>query len=985
MMNLKKKQTLRGQRGKAFWAFLLLIFLSIPLMIEARIIRRKMHMVCLESQYAFYNVDLGRGECCNSEPRQDEYGNYYCPDVECSKNEDCPDNSICVLPMRQCLTCIDGYTAYCAQIGEVTIGDASWKGCIEAACMAGSCEQVWYEHDLTRGYCCADGAAAYCIDVGQEENCERFGCCDGEAFKSFDRMKVNSCCSASKVVKDTGVGKACCAEEETAYCLSMRDGICSSMSCCNGTPYANAYASGVYNCCPNPNNVYCHTYNIDGSCKMEVCCTGTLYQRTPTKSDCCGSFQNVINDVIGAEGSGLQACCSAGQVGYCQEYDDDGSCLRTGCCSGTPYNLNNPDISPLCCASSQQVLDEVVGAPDGLQACCNSNETAYYHPSYQEAACCAGTPYKRSPTTYACCSSPRIVSDYFDEVQGCCQSGYTPYCSKYEDEKCVEVSCEGGECVPFRLNKKQGKCCDTSKYDLRSVGEYFVCQDSSEITCPEGEVSYLPSYSISGYSCCDIEGDYTLYSLTDDISACCPDGYKGYCSVFDGNGVCRMSACHSDDCVIYQRTLYDAGCCSSNVVGNFDGLSACCSDGYKGYCRRYDKNGKCVETSCCYHRQEQPYCAGYNENGTCSYADCCSGTVYRAKEDVSIQYCCAGTNVVSKSFDGLKICCPANQPAYCYSYDTSGHCTNVRCCNGTVWTTPEGRDSCCTGSLEEFEGMSVCCSSGQKTYCAGYNEDGTCFLARCYDDTCSPYRDSLTNGACCPSSKVVLNGPDGLSACCTAGQKVYCSNFDETGRCTKVYCCSGNPYMSGISKESCCSSNNIVSDFFDDVQGCCNPGDTPFCSSYDTNGKCISVSCCNAYLYQRKKGVQGCCQFEPQPVGDGIEVCTSSSRIPYCYKYDNNGICLEGTTCPSNQSPYRSSQTSATCCSDTMTESFDGIQACVKPGYTRAYCSNYVNGKCNKVSVSYISGGCIPYRISATKGGCCSGTVVKNGDYEACV
>ena len=1127
MIDLKNKQTLGGGGGKALLAFFLLIFIFIPFIIEARTVHRKMYMVCRESQKAFWNADLGRGECCDADPEQDEHGNYFCPDYECSKNEDCPENSICVLPMRQCLSCVEGYTAYCAKIGKVTIDDATWTGCTEAACMAGTCEQVWYEQDPTMGYCCTGDAAAYCSVETETGECSRLACCEGSSYRSSNSL-YRYCCASDKSVTPLDNVQACCADNQMPYCYSYdADGHCTSASCCSassgslediqigyyeydengmgkrgfccaGTIYRSSYSSlgesccaspkvasepfegGMQACCSADQTAYCSGYNENGVCTGVGCCSGTPYCYSSDADGECEGYRCCSGevDIFGGEGY----CCSTGTP-YCGWYDDEWKkCTDKTCCNGTVYQHSSREYyfqqhgdayNASCCSSSDVLSQEF----DGLHACCSSGLVGYCNLNDENGKClrtncCSGTPYRYSPTEQRCCTSG-VVSGDFDGIQGCCGKGAysTPYCKNYDENgKCIRVDCGPTMCTAYQKTATEWDCCSPSK-NLIPWGDYFICTEISESSCSSEQTPYQETPSTQ--SCCsnddiltekfdglqeccgrygyDGSATFGYCSRKDDtgtcldvfccqgqvyqtgennwsccppsqqvsgnfdgLQGCCPSGQTPYCSERSSAGKCENVWCcdgnvyHNSDysgdhCCptkysVYQSSPTSQSCCMYSVMGNFDGIQACCEEDRTAYCSSYDENGKCQSTSCCYNGDV--YCQYRYSDGSCKQGNCCAGgTLYQSV--TGYQECCAGTqsgsNHVLDIEDGLQICCSSAYSGYCSRRDENGKCIASACCSGTVYQAAPNVERCCAYVVSgDFDGLQGCCSSGQTPYCSQKDSSGKC-----------------TAVSCCRSSYTVSEDFDGLQACCSSGYTAYCSSYDENGVCQSVYCCSGErycsaydtfgrcksvgccssgqtPYRDTQTSMRCCSSSYQVSGDFDGLQACHPPGYTPYCRTYDADGKCTSTSACRSgYVPYRSSstGTASCCRSTlVRDVGDGIGVCLSSdSYVPFCSSYDSNGTCLSGSYCSSGQMPYRSSQTNASCCSNSLTESIGGIQACVQPGYTRAYCSGYLNGRCDKVSVSYIAGGCIPYRISATKGGCCTGTVVKNGDYETCI
>lgn len=1094
----------------------------------AKLVRRYPHMVCKEYQYAYYNVEKKHGVCCDEKPIQLEDGTYTCPselpEGECWENSDCGENSVCVYPARQCVTCVDGYTTYCARLGEVFIDEKKYTGCTEAACMAGSCEQVWYKQNPSMGYCCTGDAAAYCSV--ETEECSQLACCDGNGYRNFITSS-RFCCTSDKTVTSFGKVQACCTENQKPFCSEYdADGDCIRASCCSETTTSFGYS-----------------YYEDGSVSGGFCCSGAVYRsslgKDVSRESCCASPKIVSDPFKG----GIQACCSADQVSYCRNYDENGDCTETGCCSGTLYcaslNADGNCIQYACCSGEVgtwgnethccstgtpyclRVLPDgtcadsigcCAGKPyetergyfaccssgslfskeefDGL-TCCDSDDgycSSYKNGVCQTIGCCSpgAVSICSKEDSCGCCSSPSVISDDFDGLKACCASDRVPYCELYDENgKCLSVVCGAAGCTPYQKSEDRWECCP-SHYTLFPWGNYFICsyEEPSEVSCPDGLTVYQATPLKEG--CCEVDEHRTLTREFDGLQACCYypsdvgfcgktdlgdkclsvgccetqsqvyksqphewrccyssyvvsgnfDGLQGccdstetpYCYETDSRGKCTSVSCCRGDVYrvgntsqetccyegshIYQATPTSRQCCPNSIMGNFDGVQACCSEGGTAYCSEYDEEGHCKKADCCYGGSTA-YCSAYGENGHCQKAGCCSGNNYCSSwnwdgsckgESCCVNgtvyqhvsghpSCCSNYNnhVLNIDDDGIQVCCDsAYEGAYCSERDANGQCTSASCCNGTVYQSAPNVEKCCTQVVSgNFDGLQGCCSSSQTPYCSAKDDFGKCKSVGCCSGTF--YQSTQGVEGCCSSSSIISGDFDGLQGCCPSGWEPYCYFYDE-GICQSVSCCSSGqtPYRDTQTSMRCCSSSYQVSGDFDGLQACHSEGTVPYCRSYDADGKCTSTSACRSgYVPYRSSstGSVSCCKSAlVRDVGDGIGVCLSSdSYVPYCSSYDSNGTCLRGSYCSSGQIPYRYSQTSASCCSNIITESFEGLQACVQPGYTRAYCSAYVNGRCNKVSVSYIAGGCIPYRISATKGGCCTGTVVKNGDYELCL
>lgn len=1051
--------------------FVLFIFLSIPMVLEARTTHRKVYRVCLANQKAFYNADLDRTECCDSEPQKDKNGNYYCLDDKCFSDEDCPENSICVLPMQQCVSCVEGATTYCSLRGDVLIRGEQYSGCLEAGCSFSNCQQVWYSEDTTRGYCCSENSNLYCSVENEQGECTKFGCCVGEAYHNSSNPLQQLCCQYN--VSSFDEVAVCCNSTQKAYCSSYdENGKCVAAGCCSlGTATMDEMST------------VCSKYNENGLCVSQSCCAGSPYHASSNSlNETCCAFPKVVSEPF--EG-GIQACCAADQTPYCRSYDENGICTAVACCNdggqprcskwsngvcltytccsagGVPYCDDLTDgvcTSSNCCygtvyetvsghsacCQSDWVLSEI----EGSSVCCRVGETPYK--IEDRAGCCVGTPYlqEKSPTNIACCPADQLLAT-FDDVQVCYPEGATPFCYKYENDKCIRGLYRSNTiCTPYRISATEGGCCETSS-EIIPNGAYFMCTETSTSNCEEGEIPYQSSSYRQ--SCCPTKNGWSVTDSFDGIQECCAPDTFAICSVKDDAGMCLDVGCCESDAEVYQKDQNGSiGCCYGVVSGNFDGLQGCCSVGQTPYCSSYDKKGKCSYVACCdgtifrnsqggesccrgvvsgnfngvqgccSSPDQQTFCSLYDENGVCQSVgccaigyqrycrqyysdgkcyteDCCSGEIYTNL--LGHQACCSSSNIVSNvaGVDGVLGCCPSGQEPYCYM--SEGKCSSVSCCNGALYKkSVSSSTQCCPYSSvvsEDFDGLQGCCSAGQTAYCSSTDENGVCQTVSCCSSVVSekfdglqgcfskgliPYCSSKKNGIC-----------RSVSAC---SFELVCNQYDNQGNCVNETCCNGTLYKATQTAlgKACCPPSQVVSGNFDGLEVCHSPGYTPYCRTYDENNQCIQTGSCQpGYAGYRQGEAYGgrCCNASRiRDVGNGYQVCLPSDQyIAYCQQYNAQGECILGSYCSASLQPYRVSQTTGSCCDrSSLTESFDGIQGCNTSGKKyRAYCSEYVNGRCNKIAYSYIAGGCIPYRISATKGGCCVGTVVKNGDYEMCI
>ena len=1056
--------------------FVLFIFLSIPMVLEARTTHRKVYRVCLANQKAFYNADLDRTECCDSEPQKDKNGNYYCLDDKCFSDEDCPENSICVLPMQQCVSCVEGATTYCSLRGDVLIRGEQYSGCLEAGCSFSNCQQVWYSEDTTRGYCCSENSYPYCHYEDEQGECTGFSCCSNEGGVYFygpeNGKKRYECCSQENLASFDEAA-VCCNSTQKAYCSSYdENGKCVAAGCCSlGTATMDEMST------------VCSKYNENGLCVSQSCCAGAPYHASSNSlNETCCAFPKVVSEPF--EG-GMQACCAADQTPYCRSYDENGICTAVACCNdgaqprcskwsngvcltytccsagGVPYCDDLTDgvcTSSNCCygtvyetvsghsacCQSDWVLSEI----EGSSVCCRVGETPYK--IEDRAGCCVGTPYlqEKSPTNIACCPADQLLAT-FDDVQVCYPEGATPFCYKYENDKCIRGLYRSNTiCTPYRISATEGGCCETSS-EIIPNGAYFMCTETSTSNCEEGEIPYQSSSYRQ--SCCPTKNGWSVTDSFDGIQECCAPDTFAICSVKDDAGMCLDVGCCESDAEVYQKDQNGSiGCCYGVVSGNFDGLQGCCSVGQTPYCSSYDKKGKCSYVACCdgtifrnsqggesccrgvvsgnfngvqgccSSPDQQTFCSSYDENGVCQsvgccaigyqrycsqyysagkcYAEnCCSGEIYTNL--LGHQACCSSSNIVSNvaGVDGVLGCCPSGQEPYCYM--SEGKCSSVSCCNGALYKkSVSSSTQCCPYSSvvsEDFDGLQGCCSAGQTAYCSSTDENGVCQTVSCCSSVVSekfdglqgcfskgliPYCSSKKNGIC-----------RSVSAC---SFELVCNQYDNQGNCVNETCCNGTLYKATQTAlgKACCPPSQVVSGNFDGLEVCHSPGYTPYCRTYDENNQCIQTGSCQpGYAGYRQGEAYGgrCCNASRiRDVGNGYQVCLPSDQyIAYCQQYNAQGECILGSYCSASLQPYRVSQTTGSCCDrSSLTERFDGIQGCNTSGKKyRAYCSEYVNGRCNKIAYSYIAGGCIPYRISATKGGCCVGTVVKNGDYEMCI
>lgn len=892
-----------GGRFKSFLASILFIFFLIPHILDARTVHRRAYMVCPGGE-AYWDANRQQSVCCLGRVKQKIDGSYIC---NCSSNSDCPENHICMKD-GTCRGCVEGYTTYCS----VFEGEA----CIEAGCS--TVEDCVQKRLGDLGQCCAESAEVY--------------------YSSYD---------------------------------ANGNGI--TLSCCTGTSEIKTLEDGFQTCCNSAYiTPYCLSYSANGKCISATCSSSNCipYRKSAREGGCCNlsiSWYS-LQDIPDSE---YQMCCmssSGTTTAYCKQYNTDGSCATGACMASncTPYRKSETEGD--CCSKSSQVMT-VEGYP--YELCCTSGRKAYCSAWLGDVCISA-----------QCCDSNGAGNEI------CCTGNHT----------CFGMDENG--------NVNSCRCCTNDQKPYA-----YATKESSSVNTVGDDYATL---------CCS----QIVKSVGDGLSACCAEKRDAYCSEYNDNYQCiNTSCCWGDNEQRYRKNYSTDACCLSSyyVIDYKDGLQGCCSDPKaKPYCVEVDSHGRCMETKCCLGTVEA--LSGGLE--TCIISGQCGTgyTYYHSTPDH--EGCCLTSSDVSLGFgetikylsaaeNGLQACCSAEETGYCSERDRNGSCLNMSCCSNSnalsirlgrccsVGETPycssnyEGTNICeytgCCSSDKKIwtiDNVSACCNEGEIGYCSSYL-NGQCVSMSCSSD-CTPYRLTETSGGCCRGETMAL--ANGTEHCCSAGQQIYCTAYDDNDRCTAASCSSSacTPYRNKTNSGACCSSSYKLFNGDNELKACCSSSAIlSYCSSYNADGSCAQLSCssnsCTPYRYSDANG--GCCTSKLQTV-DGFKYQVCCNGVAYCTSYSSLGECTNNSCSSSTCTPYRSSQTSGSCCSSSSVvpeKSFDGVQACVSPDYTTVYCSSYVNGLCNRVSASYISGGCTPYRKSATEGGCCSGSVIKSGDYEICI
>ena len=604
----------------------------------------------------------------------------------CETDSDCPENSICMIT-KKCRSCVDGYKTYCAKYTQfLEEGAGQIDGCSEIGCSTNlSCHQERVDND---GTCCAEDNFAYSVGPNLY-----LGCCNGNVYcyryEGDECVQYNcranctpfrssetwgDCCQDAYTLIPVADGlSACCSSSyNTAYCsaynpdtdqcqsttcasnctpyriTATRGGCCQSgyevVDMPNGyqacvpegrTPYCSLYEDGVcvkadYCTYASYDNVYCRTFNEDGSCLSEGC----------TSSDC---------PVYRKDKYTAEPCCSPKTV---EVIDGVEFCLSTpqNCSSGyTPYFEGS---YYKCCYDSEVIID----VRDSIQVCCASSQEGYCTGNKNDGTCSGAN----------CCS--QVVYDVEDGVQVCAAAGAAPYCRTYSSQGyCLAAGvCLSGE--PYRSNKGSSPSCCTKTIATVPGTDLKACCDAGQT----GGCTQWTNGECVAVGCCD---GTVAYFGTNRASICVPDGYAGYCRTYDEAGNClETTTCRGEP---YQINSLSWSCCTQNVVSIGASVSTCCADGVEAYCESRDQNGTCLSAYCC--------SAGWTPYNYSQTSDsCCSPSNILTESFDGVQGCIpeGATPYCSVYVDGK-----CNRVAYSLN---SGGCTPYRksateggCCGST--------------------------------------------------------------------------------------------------------------------------------------------------------------------------------------------------------------------------------------------------------------------------------------------------------------
>ncbi len=692
-----------------------------------------------------------------------------------------------------------------------------------------------------------------------------------------------------------------------------------------------------------------YTPNLEGLCVEDQCLD---FEETACKLEC-----NPLTGNIKTANEGTP--CGIGQI-----CDGQGNCL----CDNNNHYYGEPGSCQLCQGEGKIFKNNTCICDDAYDAIENSCylkcDDHKIRNTDHTCVCETGwTSYNNTcmPATRALCKKEGFY--WCHTVEACVTDEAACLALCPEEKLCgsegSQVCCGlGNTCVNGQCCNDEGHCCSAGSPGYNSTKN--TCCDTNSW------LSSVESYSVTGSG----------YNNT----MCCPIDSDGF-------AVAEDRCCNPDE------VLMGFWCCPSGTTEYSLATGCCTPDKNKRY---YDDMPICCDEG------QTPYCAQRDLDGLCISGGCCKGDV---SENAAI--------------NGADVCCPTGQVAQCYKRDNDGNCWSMFCCPAgqkTYVSTKYGYGpeySCCSGTVYEgigYDGKDLCCSPEAEVVLTNEGYHGCC--------TGTVHRGIGTNNTdlCCPSNTPLScadtdnNGNCKLGFCCRSGYTAYCSKRDEQGECLDGGCCAPGDLRAYDNVLACTNSNQV----------------TTYCAKTNSQGRCIEARSCGAYnLTDLGNGIIECpgswykayCRIRDRSGAciEGNSWCSYNYDIRCAEEYDN-GVCRMSICCPSNQQPYcwkfdeNGTCLNASCVSDGYTvscvdEDENGIcrlkRSC-QPNQ-QSYCARRKDGRCTQDAccpADYViacvdfdeNGTCIqnsccapentPYMGSDQGYYCCSGTIQKGvSDY----
>ena len=380
------------------------------------------------------------------------------------------------------------------------------------------------------------------------------------------------CQVAQRALKEGDIVLQAYCPEDFPYCETWSGNCCSEPSyatenggiCCDTDVYTRHWVSEIeignlgikpqaYKCCSIAEYGKKSTYYFDKD-KHVHCCGGEVFKEKSTDESpqCCNHRYDEKGNVTRyyktatvdgrPTGETEKICCEVlggGSGEYKQTAYWNGGAV---CCDGKTHKTGKETYS--CCVGSKgknkthKVIDEVLGAPNGEEACCDiatygTSPTAYWNGS--SAQCCKGKARKNGVDSngkevYACCTGDTAENPTHKKV--------SVLDAPHGEETCCDIATYGANPTAY-WNGSSAQCCK-GEAKKKSDGTYVCCPVVD--SCPDGSTP-TPNYvddveGTCGSICCEWKKDYTqteAMGIDDDVWAYV---YEGWTIVGSTNGKC---------------------------------------------------------------------------------------------------------------------------------------------------------------------------------------------------------------------------------------------------------------------------------------------------------------------------------------------------------------------------------------------------------------------------------------------------------------